>query len=154
MTDDFFNKNILLIAEDFSKYSSDPSRKVGAVITDTNLNVIAKGFNEFPDWVDKKSIENMSKDSKGMIINHAEVSVLNNLNKMDEKYHIQESYIFVTCYPCKWCCESILHSKFNITKIFYKESPISPSFKKRFCLHEVDGILASGGIELIKVSYE
>ena len=151
MTDDFFINNILLIAEKCSQRSSDPTRKVGAVITDNKFNVIAKGFNEFPDWVDKSRINEMSKDTKGMVIDHAEISALIDLNKMDDKYHIAESYIFITCYSCKWCCESIVTSKFNITKIYYQETKLSPQFKKRFCLHETGGILENGNIELIKV---
>lgn len=152
MTDDFVIRNILLNAENYSNINSiDPDRKVGAFITDTNLTVIAKGFNEFPSWVDTTKISTMDKDTKGMVIDHAEVSALNDLNQLDEKYHSQESYIFVTCYPCKWCCESIIASKFNITKIFYQETTLSENFKKRFCLHETRDILIDGDIELIKV---
>lgn len=151
MTDDFFVKNILSIAEGFSDSSSDPARKVGAIITDKNLNVIAKGYNKFPSWVDVNKIETMSKDTKGMVIDHAEVSALKHLDTLDEKYHIQESYMFITCHPCKWCCESIISSKFNITKIFYKETVLSNTFRKRFCIHETNDILYNGNIELVKV---
>ena len=144
-------QHTLLLAEKYANRSDDPFKKVGSIITDTDYNIVAKGYNKFPKWLDVNHVENFSKDSKGRIIEHAEIAALNDLNRNDERYYAVENYLFVTCYPCKWCCESIAASKFNITKIYYTHGVLSESFRNRFCLHDTRDILDNANIELIKV---
>ena len=93
--------------------------KVGAVLTDQRYRIISSGYNGtpigFPHCCDKQNIENHTS----IYEIHAEENCLNSCKW--NPTGLEESFLFVTFFPCVTCCKAILASKdrLNITKLYY-----------------------------------
>jgi dCMP deaminase len=66
----------LAIAQHVSCWSKDPSTKVGAVIADKRGNVIALGFNGFPENVQDAQHKLANRETKYEMTVHAEVNAI------------------------------------------------------------------------------
>lgn len=67
-----WQKRFLELSEHISKWSYDPSTKVGAVITDSNNRIISVGYNGFPKGVDDSPERYANRELKYKMIVHGE----------------------------------------------------------------------------------
>jgi len=102
------------VAEEISKTSEDPYKKVGAVILNQNGRVLSTGYNGLIQNknVNKKFWVNRDKRRQYMI--HAEVNALSCVSRYDDPYSI-----YVTLLPCGYCANLI--ACYNIKEVYYSE---------------------------------
>lgn len=108
MTD--WDKRFLDLAEYISKWSKDPSQKVGAVIVDKNRRVLSVGFNGLPRDVEDSYERLNNKDLKLSLIVHAEVNAI-----LFSNCNLTGSTLYVSLVPCSRCAGLIIQS--GISKI-------------------------------------
>ena len=139
---DIWNRRFLELASFISKWSKDPSTKVGAVIVDCNRRIISTGYNGFPIGVsdDQERLEN--RDFKYKAILHAEENAI-----MFAKKDLSRCSLYVSSLPpCSHCASLIIQSgiknvytweqeiperwqeSINITKTMFKESGVSLNY--------------------------
>ena len=88
-----------------SKWSRDPSTKVGAVITDTDNRIVSIGYNGFPKGIkDNERLKN--RNLKYEMIVHAEVNALLFANTSVEGCTIY-TWPFM---PCSRCASLVIQS--------------------------------------------
>ena len=71
---------------------------IGCVIVKDD-KVIARGFNR--------------RESKKMVISHAEIEAINKANKKLDAWRLEECEIFVTVEPCIMCAGAIIQGRFK-----------------------------------------
>ncbi len=108
MIDDKWNRRFLDLAEHVSKWSKDPSTKVGAVIVNPKKVVVGMGYNGFPRGVIDRPDRLSDREQKYPMIVHAEINAILNASAP-----LQGSTIFV--YPtlmipsaCPSCAQAII----------------------------------------------
>jgi deoxycytidylate deaminase len=107
-------EQVKLRAIELAAKSPCEKRKVGAVITDKDYNIIGEGFNRSSDC---GPCEDSAGATKANVI-HAEIVAIDNCNPRSEAH-----YLFVTQPPCNSCLVAIEHA--NI-----KEVVVIKSFMK------------------------
>jgi dCMP deaminase len=88
------------LAKLISKWSKDPSTKVGAVIVKNNKELVSLGYNGFPKKIadDERLLD---RETKLKIIIHAEQNAFNNADREDIKGSTLYTFPFM---PCSRCC--------------------------------------------------
>lgn len=71
-----WDRRFLELAETVSKWSKDPSTKVGAVIVDTDKRVVSLGFNGFPQQFKDIEAEYNDRETKYGQIVHGEINAI------------------------------------------------------------------------------
>jgi dCMP deaminase len=133
-----------------SELSTCLKLRVGAVLTDQRFRTISSGYNGtpvgFPHCCDEQNIENHT--AKYDI--HAEENCLNSCRW--SPVGSEESFIFVTYFPCIPCCKAILASKdrLNITKLYYVNE-FSDDEDKYGCSDEGKDLLEKMNITVIQL---
>lgn len=107
----------LQIAEVTAKRSKDPSTKLGAVIVNSNDQIVGTGYNGF---IAKCNEGEMSFDRplKYHLTIHAEINAVFSALKNFSK--IEDSTLYCTDAPCENCLKHIL--QVGIRKIVYKSA--------------------------------
>ena len=70
---------------------------VGAIIVDSNGNIISKAHN--------------NKEKNQSVIDHAEIIAINKANKKTNNWHLDDCTIYVTLEPCMMCTGAIIESR-------------------------------------------
>jgi len=102
-----------------SELSTCIKMKVGAVLTDQRFRIVSSGFNGSPVGIphccDEQNIENHT----AIYDIHAEENCLASCRW--SPVGNEESYLFVTYFPCIPCCKAMLASqdRLNLTKLYY-----------------------------------
>lgn len=91
------------LAEHISKWSKDPSTKVGSVIVNAKKHILAVGYNGFPRGVKDHSTRYNDRDTKYKFVSHAERNALDNAH-MD----VSGCTLYTSLYPCNECAKSII----------------------------------------------
>lgn len=106
MMSDKWHHRFLELAETVSRWSKDPSTKVGAVLVNPkNKAVVSTGFNGFPSGhVDSADLYS-NREYKYKHIIHAEVNALKLLD-----YTPAGFLLYTTFHPCRNCVEEIATS--------------------------------------------
>lgn len=133
-----WDKRFLELAEFISKWSKDPSTKVGAVITDNKRKIVSIGYNGLPRNIkDDLAILN-DRDLKYQMIVHAERNALLFANNTILNGCTIYTYPFM---PCSVCAGMIIQSgigrvvsykntdvkweeSFNISRRMFRESGV------------------------------
>ena len=102
----------LQMAEGVSEWSKDPSRGVGCVITSSNRQVLATGFNGLPRGVQDRS-DRLERPTKYDLIVHAELNAL--IQCARNGVSTVGATIYSTFFPCIRCTVGIIQS--GATKI-------------------------------------
>ena len=71
-----WDTRFLDLAEHISKWSKDPSTKVGAVIFDSDKRIVSVGYNGFPKNIDDDPEKYLNRDIKYQMVVHAEINAI------------------------------------------------------------------------------
>lgn len=139
MTD--WTRRFIDLAHHVSKWSKDPSTKVGAVIVD-GKRIVSVGFNGPPAVTMDKP---MSREEKLLRTVHAEENAV-----LFSARNIKGCTIYVTHPPCAHCTAILIQS--GISRIYF-DYP-SPEFMTRWADHinTSNAMCSEAGVELIGVS--
>lgn len=119
MTETDWDVRFFNLAKHVSEWSKDPSKKVGAVIVNTDKHVIGIGYNGFPKGIKDDDRLN-DKELKNKMIVHAEINAIHNSNGSVKNCTI---YVYPLP-PCSRCACQIIAA--GITRVvFPKCSPCS-----------------------------
>jgi dCMP deaminase len=91
--------------------SFDPRRKVGAVISDAEGRLVAKGANRPPQgiWLDRQSaLSRIASDPdwKYFVLEHAERNAINAAN--NERHIVRGGTMYCSLFPCADCARAIV----------------------------------------------
>ncbi len=98
MMNNKWDKRFLQLSDHISKWSKDPTKKVGCVIIDNNKRVVATGYNGFPSGVQDYQEAYDDKSSKNNLIIHAEVNAILNATVALKGCTLYTN--FFTCHEC------------------------------------------------------
>ena len=107
MFTDKWNERFLKLAREVSKWSKDPSTKVGAVIVRPDRTIASLGYNGFPRGVE--DIEGMLSDRDVRLYRsvHAEMNAILSNRDPDLSRHTMFVWPFS---PCADCAKAIIQS--------------------------------------------
>ncbi|PZN99488.1 MAG: dCMP deaminase [Hyphomicrobiales bacterium] len=93
-----------------ASWSDDRSRQVGAVIVDTENNVLSIGYNGFPRRVDSVRSHRHSREGgeKYLWIEHAERNAI--YSAVRSGASTRGARMFVSLFPCADCARAIIQS--------------------------------------------
>lgn len=126
-----WDQRFIDLASHIASWSKDSSRKVGAVIVDSNKHVISMGYNGFPSYI--PDVEVIDKDLKNILTTHAEINALSHANLKTIGSYQRPFFMYVTHQPCYACSVHIantrdLNNNLLIEKVFYQHDG-----SKTFC---------------------
>lgn len=98
-----WDNRFLQLAEHVSAWSKDPRTKVGAVVVNQHKQVIGLGFNGFPRGVFDSDLRYENRETKLLLVAHAEQNALDNCFTDP-----RGSTIYTTLYPCYHCAKGII----------------------------------------------
>ena len=98
-----WDTRFLQLAELIASWSKDPSTKVGAVLVGKDRREIAVGYNGFPARVPDTPEWLADRETKRLLIQHAERNALDNA-----LFNLAGATLYCTMYPCNECAKSIV----------------------------------------------
>ncbi len=93
------------IAMAVSKWSKDPSEKVGAVLVSPDRRQVSWGFNGFPRGIEDAEVRLEDKETKNSLMMHAELNALLNCPVDTTGWTL-----FVTKSPCTRCALAVIQA--------------------------------------------
>lgn len=123
-----WDEYFLTIAKIAEMRSKDPSTRVGAVIVNSDRQIIATGYNGFPKGLDDNAYpwdrENDDwEKTKYPYVVHAESNAI--LNSTRE---LKGASIYVTLFPCNECAKLVVQS--GIKKVIYSSDKYEGTDRK------------------------
>lgn len=118
-----WDARFLDLAHHVSRWSKDPSTKVGAVLVGTDKRQVALGYNGFPPGVEDTPARLGMRDVRLRYTIHAERNVLDNAH-----FPSVGSTLYVTHPPCCSCALSIISK--GVSRVV--SSPMSSEFASRW----------------------
>lgn len=130
MRQEKWDRRYLDIAKEVSKWSKDPSSKLGAVVVSKENRIVGTGYNGFPIDVEDSEERYNNRELKYELVVHAEVNAL-----ISAEGKTRESTLYV--YPgwgspcmCTGCCKSAIQS--GIKRVVGLLRPIDDERFKRW----------------------
>ena len=117
-----WDKRFLELAGTIAEWSKDPSRHIGAVAIGENRQVLATGYNGFPQGISDNLERYSNRDTKLAFTVHAEVNAI--LNAAKSGAETRMSTLYVTFPPCVRCATSIIQA--GITRLVCPDLEFSP----------------------------
>jgi dCMP deaminase len=107
-----WDRQFLALATHISRWSKDPSTKVGAVIVDSKRRVLGIGYNGFPRGVNDDTVRYYNKETKHALVVHAEANAILNSHDSLEGSTIYIWPTFYTDMPptCNECAKLIIQT--------------------------------------------
>ena len=123
-----------------SRWSKDPSTKVGAVITDQKHRVVSMGFNGFARGLND-TVSDMTRERKLLRTIHAEENAL-----LFAHRSVESCTAYVTHIPCAKCCAKLIQA--GITRIVVAVQ--EPQFLERWKddIKETVQMVSESGVQL------
>lgn len=137
MTD--WNQRFLDLSFHVAGWSKDPSTQVGAVIVNSDKQVLSMGYNGFPRGVADLPNRYENRDIKLMFVAHAERNALDNAF-MD----VRGATMYSTLCPCNECTKSIIQR--GIKKVITKK--YDEEYSKRFNFDITNTMFLEAGVQL------
>ncbi|MDG1548847.1 MAG: dCMP deaminase family protein [Candidatus Poseidoniaceae archaeon] len=106
------------LAQHISKWSKDPSTKVGCVVVGEDREIRSTGFNGFPRGIDDDEERLMDREKKYPLICHAEENAIMHAARIGVS--LKDSTAYVTWPPCSRCARSLIQA--GIREIVYPET--------------------------------
>lgn len=102
-------KRFFSLTEEISKWSKDPSTRVGALIVDDNYRIVSQGYNGFPRGVVDSDERYNNRELKYKMVVHAELNAI--LNALYNGASVRNCSIFIHNLPvCNECAKAIIQS--------------------------------------------
>ena len=148
-----WDKRFLSLAREISKWSKDPSTKVGAVITDDKQRIISLGYNGFPRQVNDTTERLNNREDKYQYTVHAEMNAM-----LFAQRDLTDARLYTWPFsPCANCTGAIIQSgirtiisliptsefnerwgqSFEIAKMMFEESHKTLFLYERQLWHEL-----------------
>lgn len=105
---DKWDRRFLALATFVGEWSKDRSRRVGAVIVDTDRNVRAIGYNGFPHGADDDITARHLRPAKYLWTEHAERNAIYAAARSGTS--VQSCTMYVPWFPCMDCARAIVQS--------------------------------------------
>tara|TARA_B100000035_G_C20760522_1_gene448085 strand:+ start:121 stop:567 length:447 start_codon:yes stop_codon:yes gene_type:complete len=106
------------LAQHISKWSKDPSTKVGCVVVGEDREIRSTGFNGFPRGINDDEDRLMDREKKYPLICHAEENAIMHAARIGVS--LKDSTAYVTWPPCSRCARSLIQA--GIKEIVYPET--------------------------------
>ncbi len=120
MTD--WNKRFLKLAKHISKWSKDPSTKVGCVVVGPDREIRSTGFNGLPRGIEDNDERLNDREIKYPLICHAEENAIMHAARIG--ISLKDCTAYVTWPPCTRCARSLIQA--GISTIIYPEKTKIP----------------------------
>lgn len=134
-----WDNRFLDLAYFISKWSKDPSTKVGAVIVDNDRRIVSTGYNGFPIGVGDAAELYANRDYKYEHVVHGEMNAIL-FARRDLNYHTLYTVPFM---PCSRCAAMIIQS--GIMRVVAPYSN-NPRWKESF--DRTIKLFTEGGVQL------
>ena len=112
-----WDRKFMAMCDLIASWSKDKSKKVGAVIVDSDNRVLSTGYNGLPIGCNDNVESRHIKPKKNSFVVHAEANPIYSCAKSGIK--TKGSTMYLTWYPCCDCCKAIIQS--GISKIMCYE---------------------------------
>lgn len=127
----------------FAQWSKDQSRKVGAVIVDDEMGLVAQGWNGFPRGVNDTFPERHERPEKYEWTKHAEENAF--LNAARNGIRTKGCTLYVPWFPCANCAGDIVQAGIK-TVVAYKPDMTDPHWGAN--MNRATTILMEGGVKI------
>ena len=136
-----WDQRFLDLAAHVAAWSKDPSTKVGCVLVNNHRVVVGLGYNGFPRGVDDHIERLNDRETKYLMVQHAEVNAV--LNAAGDTHG---ATAYVTHAPCASCSGVLIQA--GIAKIVTNETPaaLQQRFGRSFDASRT--MLAESGVEI------
>jgi dCMP deaminase len=94
------------LAQFVGEWSKDRSRKVGCVIVDAQLGVLAMGYNGFPRGIDDDSEARHARPAKYLWTEHAERNAIYHAARIGVR--LEGGTMYLPWFPCMDCARAIV----------------------------------------------
>lgn len=141
-----WNQRYLSLAYEVSKWSKDPSRKIGAIAVGNKGQVLAQGYNGFPRGIRHTDERLKNRELKYKYVVHAEMNLIYNAGY--NGVSLDGSTVYVTGLPvCAECAKGLIQvgvrqvimpvqedtpdtwkDSFEFTKQLFKEAGVAWQF--------------------------
>ena len=102
-----WNRRYLGLAYEVSKWSKDPSKKIGAIAVGNKGQVLAQGYNGFPRGIRHSSERLNNRELKYKFVVHAEMNLIYNAGY--NGVSLDGSTVYVTGLPvCSECAKGLI----------------------------------------------
>lgn len=107
---DKWNLRFLELAKHIAGWSKDPSTKVGAVIVNSDRQIVSLGYNGFPRGVDDTGERLNDRPTKYSMVAHAELNAI-----LAATTSVKGTTVYVwPLPPCNECAKAIIQSGIKI----------------------------------------
>ncbi len=121
---DKWDFRFLDVAASISKWSKDPSTKVGAVIVDKGRRVVSTGYNGFPQLVEDVAETYNNRDEKLEMIIHGEINAI-----VFAKRDLSDCTLYTyPLMPCSRCAAIVIQA--GITRVVAPDHRINKQFER------------------------
>lgn len=113
------------VVEALAQESKDPKRKVGAILINTDNDIISTGYNGFPRGI-KDDDRLIDPATKLKYVMHAEQNTISNAARVGVS--TKGTIMLVNLFPCVQCAKAIIQA--GITAVYAPNTPANEPFSK------------------------
>ena len=138
---DKWDQRFLEIASTISRWSKDPSRKIGAIAV-RDRKILATGYNGFPQGIEDSDYRLNDRQLKYKYVVHAEMNCI--YNAAENGVSLKDSTLYIVGLPvCSDCAKGIIQS--GISRVVAHSSGTPDRWKD--AVEETYEILQEAGVE-------
>lgn len=116
-------ERMMHLADEVALFSKDPKRKVGCIITNSEMNILATGYNGFPRGLQDTDERLYNQSYKLLAIVHAEANAVSSAAR--HGVTLRGGIAFVTRPLCCQCASLMVQA--GIAAVFYRDADMSES---------------------------
>ena len=129
-----WDQRYLKLAEEVSKWSKDPSSKIGAVAVGSKGQVLSQGYNGFPRGVLDGPDRLNNREVKYRYIVHAEMNLI--YNATYNGVSLDGSTLYVTGLPiCSECAKGVI--QVGIKRVVMPKQEIKENWKESWAMSKL-----------------
>jgi dCMP deaminase len=117
-----WDNRFLLMAKEVSKWSKDPSKKIGCVAINDNRQVLSTGYNGFPRGIDDTQERYDNREEKYKYVVHAEMNAIYNATWNGASLNGSTFYVYGLP-VCSECAKGIIQSGVKKVVMFNEDVP-------------------------------
>ena len=106
-----WDRRFLELAKHISKWSKDPSTKVGCVVVGEDREIRSTGFNGFPRGIEDDSNRLEDREQKYPLICHAEENAIMHAARIG--ISLKGNTAYISWPPCSRCARSLIQAGVN-----------------------------------------